>query len=406
MATKVTTSRFTGFRAPLRAFARSLHIGAPLRAFARSLHIGAPLPSIPLARSITGALLCGALIGLVSTSATVALAQSTDETAAAAANEKGKERLFANDFAGASAQFRTAAAASTLPKYSFNLCTSLFQQGLFSEAMAACKEARARNPDAKLSDKITAQEQKIKAEATAQGYSLDPAPVTPPPVDPTNPNPPGPTPPTVAPVVGRPPEVPTTAAKMEHKYQWSLGAQAVALTGNLVRSTNDVKSSLSGGGLRLLGDYVIAQGLGAQLRIDLLGVSAERRFVDAKTRSLVNVGIAGYKHIPLNRLLLTPYLGAHVYDLENAGLETIGDKNLAGFGAFAGASLGYAIGGRGEHLVHANADFTFDFTGYVGTDTANPSSDVSLRYLAFGIGYTYRFDTPLAVGGGSLFQVE
>jgi hypothetical protein len=350
-------------------------------------------------------ILSGAIIGLVSATATMALAQGTDETAAAAANEKGKERLFASDFAGASAQFRTAAAASTLPKYSFNLCTSLFQQGLFSEAMAACKEARGRNPDAKLSDKITAQEQKIKAEATAQGYSLDPAPVTPPPLDPTNPNPPGPTPPTAA-VVGRPPEVPTAAAKMEHKYQWSVGAQVVALTGNLVRSTNDVKSSLSGGGLRLLGDYVIAQGLGAQLRIDLLGVSAERRFVDAKTRELFNFGIAGYKHIPLNRLVLTPYLGAHFYNLGNAGLETISNEDLAGLGAFAGASLGYAIGSRGEHLIHANADFTFDFTGYVGSDTTKPSSDVSLRYLAFGIGYTYRFDTPLGVGGGTLFQVE
>ena len=64
-------------------------------------------------------------------------------------NEEGKELMFANKMAEASAKFQDAVARVPEPKYFFNLCTSRFAEGKFGEALTACNAAD-KNADDKL----------------------------------------------------------------------------------------------------------------------------------------------------------------------------------------------------------------------------------------------------------------
>ena len=134
-------------------------------------------------------------------------------------NEEGKELMFANKMAEASAKFQSAVARVPEPKYFFNLCTSRFAEGKFGEALTACNAAD-KNADDKLKAKTAklvgkiheeAQKQNIDLQATGGGGGPGD---TPPTTDPNNPpttdpngTPPPPnttgTPPAMA--VGRPP---------------------------------------------------------------------------------------------------------------------------------------------------------------------------------------------------------
>ncbi|HEY0251366.1 MAG TPA: hypothetical protein VGC41_07545, partial [Kofleriaceae bacterium] len=52
-------------------------------------------------------------------------------------NEEGKNLMFSGDYKGASDKFRSAADRAPEAKYYFNLCTSLYQQGIFGQALTA-----------------------------------------------------------------------------------------------------------------------------------------------------------------------------------------------------------------------------------------------------------------------------
>ena len=79
------------------------------------------------------------------------------------------------------------------PKYFFNHCTSLFQEGKFGEALTACNAAD-KNADDKLKDKIAKLVEQIHDEAKKQNIDLQPVGGgggpgdTPPGGDPNNPN--------------------------------------------------------------------------------------------------------------------------------------------------------------------------------------------------------------------------
>src|SRR4051794_34085325 len=101
----------------------------------------------------------------------VAFAEGQAELAAKLSAE-GKQLMFANDFAGASAKFRDAVARAPEPKYFFNLCMSLYQEGKFDDAYTACTAVGQNNPSADQKDKADKLIGKIKEEAKAQGLEL------------------------------------------------------------------------------------------------------------------------------------------------------------------------------------------------------------------------------------------
>src|SRR5262245_65974910 len=107
-----------------------------------------------------------ALLGV----ATSARAQSQAELAAKA-NEEGKELMYANKYSEASARFRDAVARVPEPKYFFNLCTSLFQEGKFGEALTACNAVANNNPSPDQKAKADKLTNRIKDEAKNQGIS-------------------------------------------------------------------------------------------------------------------------------------------------------------------------------------------------------------------------------------------
>src|SRR5579871_1910561 len=89
-------------------------------------------------------------------------------------NDEGKELMYAGKYADASAKFRDAVARVPEAKYFFNLCTSLYQEGKFGEALTACDHAGQNNPDAKLKEKTDKLVARIHDEAKAQGVDLQP----------------------------------------------------------------------------------------------------------------------------------------------------------------------------------------------------------------------------------------
>ncbi|HTR51547.1 MAG TPA: hypothetical protein VMJ10_12615 [Kofleriaceae bacterium] len=73
---------------------------------------------------------------------------------AEALNHDGTDKLRAADIAGAVAAFHQANQLVPDPKYAYNLCLALEAQEQWDSAVAACKQARGMNPDAKLAGKI------------------------------------------------------------------------------------------------------------------------------------------------------------------------------------------------------------------------------------------------------------
>ena len=73
---------------------------------------------------------------------------------AEALNEQGKEKLRGADVAGALTAFQQATALVPDPRYQYNVCLALEAQERWDDAVGACKQARAMNPDARLVAKI------------------------------------------------------------------------------------------------------------------------------------------------------------------------------------------------------------------------------------------------------------
>jgi hypothetical protein len=367
-------------------------------------------------------------------------AWADSESEANAANEAGKVLMYKSEFAGASAKFAIAVSKSNLAKYAVNYCNSLFLEGQFDAALKACKDGQGKNPTAAQASKLEIAIKQIRVEAHKQNKQLfdevgpdtnpntgnpntgDPNNGNPNTGDPNNGNPNTGNPntgnpntgnpntgnpntgnpntgnpntgnpnPNRTPAVGKPPELVKPLGAAEQPYTWSLGAQLIAGGGSI-----DKTGSVSLGGFRLLGDYLFAPALriGTQLRLDYMAIVGDQ--VDSSA-DITNVGLSIYKHIPFTRMTLTPMIGINGYLLN--GVAT-GDT-IQGGGLYAGVAASYSLGLRGEHIFTVGADFNKEFTGTL--NSAMTMADIGLSYVTFGIGYTYRFNTPLTGGSGSLF---
>ncbi|HEY5923189.1 MAG TPA: tetratricopeptide repeat protein [Kofleriaceae bacterium] len=73
---------------------------------------------------------------------------------AEALNETGKEKLRSADIQGALGDFQRAVSLVPDPRYQYNICLTLEALEQFDNAIAACKQARAMNPEPRLVSKI------------------------------------------------------------------------------------------------------------------------------------------------------------------------------------------------------------------------------------------------------------
>jgi hypothetical protein len=73
---------------------------------------------------------------------------------AEALNEQGKDKLRSADIPGALAAFQRANTLAPDARFEFNVCLALEAQEKWNDAIAACKQARSMNPQAKLATKI------------------------------------------------------------------------------------------------------------------------------------------------------------------------------------------------------------------------------------------------------------
>lgn len=98
---------------------------------------------------------------------------SDQATIAAALSDEGVELMYAQKYDLASRKFREAVARVPEPTYFFNLCTSLFQEGKFSEALTSCSAGKRNNPPAALVTKLDKMIARIREEARAQNVPLE-----------------------------------------------------------------------------------------------------------------------------------------------------------------------------------------------------------------------------------------
>jgi hypothetical protein len=364
----------------------------------------------------------------------IAYAESQAEIAARL-NEEGKQLLFAEKYAEASAKFQDAHSRVPEPKYFFNHCMSLAAEAKFGEALTACNAAD-KNADAELKTKIAKLVDRIHTEAKKQGVALEPVgggggPSDTPPVDPNNPNGTAPDPNNPnnsnTTVGGGPPPQGTSAGvgqtglqlfkstPPENKYTWSLGVDLFGGSGRIGHSGYFGKST---GGLRVKADYLLdpARRLGAQgyIQFTHFGEGQDMTTAGAFSLDVFDLGIAGYKHLcgAHARLCLTPLAGLQLALMSPAN-ETdasTGEQvfNYASLGARLEVGLSYALGSHYEHVLGA----TVGLNAYTKV-FSEPQDGVSAMDWGldkggvagyFGVGYTYRFNTPF--GSGPMFTLE
>jgi hypothetical protein len=364
-------------------------------------------------------------------------------------NEEGKALMFKNKYVEATGKFRQAIARLPgEPKYFLNLCTSLYHEGKFGEALTACNAVGNNNPSAEQRTKADKLTGLINEEAKAQGVPIEPlgggkSPGDPPPVDctatpndpsceqvvdndlcKTNPQDPScgggnnnnnnnvtdPPPPQPRYAVGRPPSgtgvfVQTTP---DNKYTWTLGIDVFGGGGTIGR---DQFYGTATGGFRIKGDYLLnpAARLGAQayLQITRFG-QGEMDSFGVEALDIFDFGIAAYKHLcprGAQRLCLTPLAGAQL-----AMMSPADEMNSAGEQVFNYAAVGgrlelgahFALGSRMEHVLGAMVGVNIyspvfsgpdEFSGSLTVEQAGLDKGGAAAYV--GIGYTYRFRTPL-----------
>ena len=363
---------------------------------------------------------------------------------AAQLNDEGKNLMFSQKYAEASDKFAQAVARVPEPKYFFNLCMSRYQEGKFGDAITACDSAVTNGADDALKGKVGKLEDKIRDTAKQQGIALQPtgggaSPGDTPPV--TDPNAGGGTtttatgggtPPTTgggttttaggavgtAPppafAVGRPPSQGLfMSGPPEHSYTWTLGVDLFGGGGQI--GADGVYGS-SAGGLRIKSDYLLnaAAKVGAQayLQWTHLDATAAEMATNPNVSGLdvFDLGIAAYKHLcqGSGRLCFTPLAGVQLALYSPQGnVDSTGSQvfNYAALGMRLEAGLSYALGARYEHVISvmlgANL-YTKAFASpsdCMSNSPPNCAADVGLdsggRFGYLGLGYTYRFNTPL-----------
>jgi tetratricopeptide (TPR) repeat protein len=93
-------------------------------------------------------------------------------------DEDGVDLMFAGEYRLASDRFRAAADRDPQARYYFNLCTALYQQGVFGAALQACKVVAKLHPSPQLTTKSERAIKRIVDDATAQHIDLQPTSTT------------------------------------------------------------------------------------------------------------------------------------------------------------------------------------------------------------------------------------
>jgi hypothetical protein len=335
----------------------------------------------------------------------------------------------------------------------------MFQEGKFGEALTACQsagKALTATPDDKLKEKVDKLALRIHDEAKAQGLDLQPIgggggdPNLPPPSTdpgnggaqppPTNPSDPyagpPPTPPTppsgappsgaspvvqYQPVVGRPPEQSLfKAATPDHSYLWTIGIDLFAGGANFqgqVAGGNAYGNAA--GGFRVKSDYMLNRRarVGVEAWLSYTNVTSNANSMTMPTvgdLEIIDVGLGLYKHLCLRnveRLCLTPLLGASLAFMDpnqdsGTGMQTF---NYLGASVRGELAANFAFGRRYEHVLSLAVDVRYYTPAFSDPTDGSPSrADVGLdqggEIFTLGIGYTYRFNTPL--GGRAFITLE
>jgi hypothetical protein len=331
---------------------------------------------------------------------------------AAQLNEEGKQLIYKQQYHEASEKFRQAVARVPEPKYFYNLCASLAQEGELAQAYTACVAVGNNNPTPELAAKAQSLTQRIEADAKARGIALQPAadPNVAPdgtPPDPTNPTlpPPNPTNPTsVGPAPAAPPAQNLfVGTSSDNKYTWTLGLDLYGGAGKI--GSNDAYGTASGG-LRIKIDYLLnrARRIGAQGYFQYTHFGqGEMQGAQVYTLDVMDFGIAAYKDFCVKeRLCLRPLVGAQLAFMSPNDDDTDGDGtqtfDYAALGARLELGAHFAFGGRLQHVLGI-AVGTNAYTRVLSESMDGSAESVSLDEGGaagyFALGYTYRFDTPL-----------
>jgi len=339
-------------------------------------------------------------------------------------NEEGKELMFANKYGEASDKFLEAATRVNEPKYYFNLCTSRFQEGKFELAVTACNLVDKNNPSPELHDKNTKLLARIQDEAKTQNITLSSTGggggggeqnLPPEGGDPNQtPDPNGGqtrvgAQPTRTGVVGRPPPALFMPQRPDHHYTWSLGVEGFGGGGQIGQSH---AFGSAAGGLRLKADYIVSPRtrVGAELYMQFTQVGqGSMDFGFEQSLEIFDFGVALYKHWCLAaapRLCFTPLVGAHVSLMSPSGdANSMADDNTqlfnyAAVGGRAEANLSVALGLRYEHVLSIGAGVNV-YSPVISSSSDGSATPADLGLDAggalgyLGIGYTYRFNTPI-----------
>jgi hypothetical protein len=339
---------------------------------------------------------------------------------AAKLNDEGKDLMYDGKFEAASAKFRDAVARVPEPKYFFNLCTSLYQEGKFSDAMTACGGVGKNNPTPDLDAKAKKMIERIETEAKAQNITLvatgggggDPnTPPNPDPGNPTNPNPnPQNPPPNQGPVYqqayGRPPaQNVVKGTSSDNKYVWALGVDLFAGGGTI--GAMDFYGNTNQG-VRIKGDYLLRpeQRIGAQGYFSYTHYQEGDDQVGAYDLDIMDLGVAVFKDFCVaERLCLRPLAGVSLAFMSPANETDLatGDQlfNYTALGFRLELGAFYAFGTRMEHVL-AVAVGGHGYSAVFSESPSDPiytSENVGLDKGGgagyFALGYTYRFNTPL-----------
>ncbi len=389
-----------------------------------------------MSRLTMGFLLAAALAG-------TAVAESQAEIASKL-NEEGKDLMFAGKFHEASEKFQQAVARVPEAKYFFNLCTSLYQEGKFPEAWTACQSVDKNSPDDKLKQKTAKLEQKIQSDADAQHIALAPTGggggetnvgttdtgatttgttdtgttgttttgTTDTGATTTGTTDTGATatgtaqPVAQSTVVGHPTQNLIAAAPPQHSYVWTLGVDTYAAAGRIGGMDGSGNNYYGNGGigLRVKSDYL----LDASTKIGGQGYIQLTDFGPGATTAMngigiYDIGLAGYKHVcpGTGRLCLTPLLGVQLSVLTPGG-NSASIGSYVAIGGRGELNLSLALGPHYEHVLQAMLGLNIYSAAFASPDPASglpQAADVGLdRASAFGylgVGYTYRFNTPL-----------
>ena len=370
----------------------------------------------------------------------LALAETQAEIASKE-NDAGKDLMFQGKYAEASAKFQDAVARVPEAKYFFNLCTSLYQEGKFGQALTACDSAEKNNPDDRLKEKTVKLEQRIEDEAKSQGITLEPVgggggetnvatnppdggTTTAPPDGGTTTAPPDggttTTPPAGGTTTTAPPAGGTTAApsyavgrpptqglfqstKPDNSYTWTLGVDLFGGGGQIGQP--DVYGKAESG-IRIKADYMVVPahrvGVQAYLQYSDFGSGSGMATVAVNNLTIADIGVAAYKDFcPLNgRFCLTPLAGVQLALMDPNQDQSSGSQtfNYAAAGARLEANASFAFGSRDEYVVQAMAGLNLYSPVFASPTDGDSAMAVGLdkggAAVYLGAGFTYRFNTP------------